>query len=237
MVAQLMRGGPWAVVLVVVWGGLNAAGQQREPSAVQDEPIESKPDTTIRLVAPSQAGGEALSKVLNTRRSMREFAPTPLTDVHLSQLVWAAQGVTSAAGFRTAPSAGALYPLELYVLNERGLYRYDPPRHQLQLRQVGDLRRPLHRAALSQPAILQAPVVFVITGVYGRTARKYGQLRAPRYVHLEAGHAAQNLLLQATALGLGAVPIGAFHDDNVRQLLRLPNHESPLYLIPVGNAR
>jgi SagB-type dehydrogenase family enzyme len=179
----------------------------------------------------------SLEEALARRRSVREFSNKALSDQELSQLLWAAQGITHPEGLRTAPSAGALYPLELYVANAAGLYRYDPQRHELQRRSERDLRPSLCRAAQEQESVREAPVVFVITAIYARTAQKYGQDRSPRYAHLEAGHAAQNLLLQAVALGLGAVPVGAFHDDLVQKVLALPVEEQPLYLIPTGHAR
>jgi SagB-type dehydrogenase family enzyme len=166
---------------------------------------------------------------------VREFSEKQLTLAELGQLLWAAQGVTNQYGFRTAPSAGALYPLEVYAVMAEGVYRYEPPGHRLIVHAAGDLRPQLYEAALRQNPIRAAPVVFVIAAVYGRTAVKYGDERSPRYVHLEAGHAAQNILLQAVALNLGAVPIGAFYDDRVKQVLKLPSDQQPLYLIPTGH--
>ena len=191
----------------------------------------------IALPSPARSGHMSLEAALARRRSVREFSNRPLSDQDLSQLLWAAQGITHPEGLRTAPSAGALYPLELYVAYAAGLYRYDPQRHELQRRSERDLRPALYRAALEQESVREAPAVFLITAIYGRTARKYGDTRSPRYVHMEAGHAAQNLLLQAVALGLGAVPIGAFHDAQVQKVLGLAAEEYPLYLIPAGYAR
>jgi SagB-type dehydrogenase family enzyme len=138
---------------------------------------------------------------------------------------------------RTAPSAGALYPLELYVATAGGFYHYEPSEHRLDLHSEGDLRPVLYRASLAQDSVREAPAVFVIAAVYERTERKYGRERAPRYVHLEAGHAAQNILLQAVALGLGGVPIGAFQDEQVQMVFSLPRDHRPLYLIPIGHTR
>lgn len=152
----------------------------------------------------------------------------------LSQLLWACQGITHTAGLRTAPSAGALYPLEVYVATAEAVYHYVPQGHKLQLLRRGDVRPALSKAAVGQAPPAQAPLVFVITAVYQRTAQKYGE-RASLYVHLEAGHAAQNILLQAVALGLGGVPIGAFYEDQVRAALGLPADHEPLYIIPVGH--
>jgi SagB-type dehydrogenase family enzyme len=190
-----------------------------------------------KLPAAKTKGGASLAQSLARRRSIREFTGKQLTDDELSQLLWATQGVTNEEGFRTAPSAGALYPLELYVAMTTGLYHYDPGQHTLRQRSAEDLRPALHKAALAQDPVLESPAVFVLTAVSKRTVRKYGQQRSPRYIHMEAGHAGQNLLLQATALGLGAVPIGAFEDKRVSKVLALPGNEAPLYLIPVGHAR
>lgn len=191
----------------------------------------------ITLPAPNLKGGLSLQEALARRRSVREFLPAPLTLQELGQLLWAMQGITHDGNLRTAPSAGALYPLEIYVATSEGLFHYDPRRHELQTRSAADLRPLLSRAALEQEAVREAPAVFVIAAVYQRTAQKYGPARAPRYVHMEAGHVAQNLLLQAVALGLGGVPVGAFHDAEMQKVLSLPAEEQPLYLIPVGHPR
>jgi SagB-type dehydrogenase family enzyme len=191
----------------------------------------------IVLPTPQLKGTLTLEETLARRRSVREFKGEPLTLAELGQLLWAAQGVTNQYGFRTAPSAGALYPLEVYAVTHEGVYHYEPQGHWLTVHLAGDLRPALYEAALRQDPVLNAPVVFVITAVYGRTAAKYGAERSPRYVHLEAGHAAQNVLLQAVALNLGAVPIGAFYDERVREVLKLPSDQQPLYLIPVGRPR
>lgn len=188
----------------------------------------------IDLPPPAVAGGASLTDALAHRRSVREFQPVPLDLAGMSQLLWATQGVTSSAGQRTAPSAGGLYPLELYLVTDRGRYRYDPDDHQLEVLSEDDVRGELCGAALSQEAVQQAPAIFVLAAVYSRTEERYGD-RAERYVKLEAGHAAQSLLLQAVSLGLGAVPIGAFHDEEVREVLSLPRDHEPLYLIPVGH--
>jgi len=195
-----------------------------------------KSNERIALPSPARSGYMPLEEALARRRSVREFSNKPLSDQDLSQLLWAAQGVTDPEGLRTAPSAGALYPLELYLVNAAGFYRYDPQHHELHRRTERDLRPALYRAALEQ-AVREAAAVFAITAIYERTVRKYGDTRSPRYVHMEAGHVAQNLLLQAVVLGLGAVPIGAFHDAQVQKVLGLPAEEQPLYLIPTGHAR
>lgn len=218
-------------------GTLALVGCQFTPGsgAIVDRkrPVQS----AIVLPAPRRDGKLSLEAALSRRRSIRSFTNAALTADQIGQLLWAAQGVTDREGFRTAPSAGALYPLECYVVTGTGTFHYEPGSHRLQARSGNDLRDELAKAALDQSPVSEAPVVVVITAVYERTARKYGDDRARRYATLEAGHAAQNLLLEAVALDLGAVPIGAFDDRRVAQLLRLDAREAPLYLIPVGHPR
>ena len=192
---------------------------------------------SVPLPAAARAGRVSLEEALSRRRSVREFAAKPLPEAVLGQLLWAAQGITHPDGLRTAPSAGALYPLELYVATAAGFYHYNPRRHELERRSASDLRPALARAALEQESIRQAGAVIVFAAVVERIARKYGPARAPRYVFLEVGHAAQNVLLEATALGLGAVPVGAFHNVDVDRALSLPKDEEPVYLVPVGYPR
>lgn len=191
----------------------------------------------IALPTPQLKGKVSLEETLAQRRSVREFSDDPLTLDEIGQLMWAAQGITSPAGQRTAPSAGALYPLEVYIVLRDGVYHYEPAEHQLRLRLRGDAKSALFVAALEQGAVASAPATIVIAAVYARTAIKYGDERTPRYVHLEAGHAAQNILLQAVALNLGAVPIGAFYDDQVKLALNLPSDHEPVYVIPVGRRK
>ncbi len=191
----------------------------------------------VSLPRPQRAGGMSLAEALARRRSVREFSGRQLSWEQVGQLLWAAQGISSADGLRTAPSAGALYPLELYVATEAGLHHYQPSSHKLQGRLRTDVRPGLSRAALGQSAIAEAPAIFVIAAEYGRTARKYGAARSSRYVQLETGHAAQNLLLEAVALGLGGVPIGAFQDEEVRRIMQLPRSQDPVYLLAIGYPR
>ena len=198
---------------------------------------EAKPHSAhiLELPAPEGKGRMSVEEALAIRRSVREFTREPITDRELSQLLWAAQGITSPDGRRTVPSAGALYPLEVWVATAAGFYHYDPHKHRLTQHLEGDLRPDLCRSALMQESILQAPAVFVIAAVYQRTAQKYGEQRTPRYVHMEVGHSAENLLLEAVALGLGGVLIGAFYDRDIERVLSLPTDQKPLYLIPVGH--
>jgi len=197
----------------------------------------SPPPEEMALPEPRLMGEISLEEALTQRRSVRSFTDEELTLEEISQLLWAAQGTTADWAGRTAPSAGALYPLEVYVATANGLYRYVPQGHKVVIESHDDDLRPkLWEAGLKQDAIREAPAVFVITAVYERTAEKYGG-RAERYVKLEAGHACQNILLQAVALDLGAVPIGAFYDDQVQAALSLPPDHEPLYIIPVGHPR
>jgi len=216
------------LILVVVLLAV-ACGPAASTAAPPSAPVAVTP-----LPTPAVSGDVSLEAVLAGRRSVREFSDRPLAAAELGQLLWAAQGITDPRGYRTAPSAGALYPLEIYVATAGGLYHYVPARHALVVVGGSDVRQALVEAALRQEAVSQAPAVFVIAAVYERTAAKYGAERSPRYVHLEAGHAAQNILLQAVTLGLGAVPIGAFDDEAIQEAMGLPAEEQPLYLIPVG---
>lgn len=189
---------------------------------------------TIHLPKPRFQGQLSLEQVIARRRSVRDFTTEPLSIEQLGQLCWAAQGVTDTVwGLRAAPSAGALYPLEIYVVTATGVYHYNPHRHELKRTIADDLRHSLQSAALGQECIGDAPAVFVIAAVFERTAIKYGR-RAERYVYLEAGHACQNLLLEAVSLGLGGVPVGAFEDEGVAALLKLGSDLPPIYLVPVG---
>ena len=221
-----------ALGVLLLGGSMTEDSMAREPTT---------PDRTavVALPAPRLDGAVAIERVLAERRSAREYTRGALTLPQVAQLLWAAQGITHRDGARTAPSAGALYPLELYLVAGEvrdlapGVYRYVPARHQLEAVATGDLRRALCAAALAQECVAEGATVFVFTAVARRTTRKYGT-RGVRYVHIEVGHAAQNLALQATALGLGSVTVGAFDDDAVAHLLKLPRGEAPFYLMPVG---
>lgn len=214
-------------------GALAAAGGLVALPAVAEAP------SPLPLPAPGTRGGMALAEVLARRRSQRHFDARPVRLAMLGQLLWAAQG-RSAPGRRTAPSAGALYPLELHVIAARveglppGSYLYVVEAHALQAR-PGAAAAPaaLRAAALGQTAVEEAALVIAITAVEARSASKYGG-RATRYAAFEAGAAAQNLALQAVALRLGSVVIGGFDDAAVARALDLPADERPLALLPVG---
>lgn len=181
----------------------------------------------------------SLEELLLQRRSVRRYADAPLTQDEVFKLLWAAQGITRAGGGRTAPSAGALYPLEIYVVAGNvedlapGVYKYEPVGDELVHVKDGDVRASLAAAALGQGCVREAAIDIVIGAVYERTTAKYGS-RGDRYVHIEVGHAAQNICLQAPALGLGLVTVGAFQDDLVKMIIGMEADETPLYIIPVG---
>jgi len=188
----------------------------------------------IMLPQPKLESESSLEEALAKRRSIRSFSSKELSLDELSQLLWAAQGITKEdTGYRTSPSAGALYPLELFLLKSDGVYHYVPDGHKMLKISSEDLRLPLVQGVVFQEFVSEAPVNIIITAIYERTTAKYGN-RGVRYVHIEAGHCCQNILLQATALGLGAVPVGAFDDSYIQKLLNLPSEYQPLYVIPVG---
>ena len=220
--------------------------------AMPTHPQDTAAQSLVPLPEVRLDGAVSVEQSLARRRSVREFAAAPLSLAELAQLLWAAQGVTEPvenppAGFswpwmgwlRTAPSAGALYPLELYAVVglveglDGGLYRYVPTAHALERVTQGDLRESLADGALRQAAIFGAPVSLVFAAVVDRTAAKYRN-RAERYVQMEVGAAAQNVYLQCESLDLGTVFIGAFRDDDVKEALALPGDQRVFAILPVG---
>lgn len=196
----------------------------------------------IYLPTPCQKGSVSLEEAIARRRSVRHFPSGTISQSQLSQILWAAQGVSDTSSkLRSVPSAGATYPLEIFVICGQnciegigdGIYHYNINSHSLSLHYKGDKRLELARVALDQEFIYQAPVDIIICAIYERTATRYGS-RGERYVHIEVGHAGQNIYLQATTLGLATVAIGAFHDEQVREVLRLDKQYKPLYIMPVG---
>lgn len=193
----------------------------------------------IPLPAHQTTGPLSVEAALVQRRSVREYRPEALTLPEVGQLLWAAQGITQPEDHRTAPSAGATYPLEVLLLAGSvhglgpGLYRYRPPEHALVPLLENDLRAKLAAAALGQSCVQDGAAALVITAVYERTTGKYGQ-RGLRYVHMEVGYTSENIHLQAAALGLGTVAVGAFHDERAQKILDLPDNERPLLIMPVG---
>ncbi|HYA40689.1 MAG TPA: SagB/ThcOx family dehydrogenase [Syntrophobacteraceae bacterium] len=194
---------------------------------------------SIKLPRPAHDGKLALEAAFLGRRSIRDYRQGPLDLNEISQLLWAAQGIVRPGGYRTCPSAGALYPLELQVVAGAveglpcGCYRYDIANHAMLLENERDIRGVLATAALGQSMISRAPATIAISAIFERTTRRYGE-RGMRYVFMEAGHAAQNIHLQAVSLNLGTVVIGAFRDEEVKRVMGFGPRESPLLLMPVG---
>jgi SagB-type dehydrogenase family enzyme len=193
----------------------------------------------VSFTEPHRHGGMAVERCIRQRRSTREFRDRALAKDELGQLLWAAQGITAADGKRAVPSAGALYPLELYAdcgnvgSLASGVYRYSPERHELRLVAAGDHREKLVYAARGQDWIASAPAVICIAAAFERTTVKYDN-RGRGYVYMEAGHAAESLMLQAVALGLATTMVGAFDDEETMHLFHLAPNETPLCLLPVG---
>ncbi len=202
---------------------------------------------SIKLPAPRTSGELSLEEAVVGRRSRRHFRDSPLTDIQVSQILWAAygykirgEGPYSRRGTRTCPSAGALYPLEIYLAAgnvegiKAGFYHYNPEEHMLDTVWTEDLREMLCEACLQQDMIRQAPAILVYTAVYSRVSPRYGERGIYRYVPMDIGHSAQNVYLQAEAMGLGTCAVGAFNDAAVKKVIRRPPEEEPLYLLPVG---
>ena len=189
---------------------------------------------TQQLPAPRTDSSMALEATLAQRHTIRQLQPYPLTEAEIGQLLWAAQGDTHQGRKSTAPSARGLFGLETYLATEEGLARYVPDEHALQPLGDTDLRGQLQEATGGQPFVSTAPMVVIFTTVPSRISGKHGEERGVRYSDFEAGHAGQNLLLQATALDLGGVPIGSFDDTAVCRLLELPDGESPRYMFALG---
>lgn len=197
-------------------------------------PLYSEEGESMALPKPDLNGVFSVEQAIQKRRSVRSYSSKEISLEHISQLLWACQGVTdSAGGFRSSPSAGALYPLEIYVVKKDGVFHYIPDGHRLEKRSGADIRSEIASAAYGQEFIREAPIGIVITAVYERITSKYGE-RGIRYTNMEAGHAAQNVFLQAVALGLDSVAVGAFDDASVVRALKLQRNEKPLYILPVG---
>jgi SagB-type dehydrogenase family enzyme len=190
--------------------------------------------STFQLPAPRTNSGVALEAALSARHTVRDFRPGRLDTAEVGQLLWAAQGVTHADGRRTAPSASNLKALETYAVTAEGVSRYLPDEHALQPLGDADIRTALMEATGGQPFVESAPLVVALAIVPSRISGQHGEERGTRYSDFEAGHAGQNLLLQAAALGLGGVPIGSFDDAAVCRTLELADGEKPRYLFALG---
>ena len=187
----------------------------------------------IALPPAKTSGSLSLEYALTERRSLRSYEEGPLNLAEISQILWAGQGISHPRGYRTAPSAGAIYPMSLYIFLEDGIYRYEPKAHAMERLDEEDRRRELAAAALGQSSISSAPMVVVIVADVQKSAAKY-QERAVRYCDMEAGHIGQNIALQAEVMGLGVVTIGAYDDKAVGKILDLPSKMRVCYVIPVG---
>lgn len=225
--------------------GATAIGGAVYYTYVRSQPkaaMEGFTPSEVPLPEPVKEGEMSVEEALLRRRSIREYTDEQFTLQQVSQLLWAAQGITAPRwGGRTAPSPGPTYPLEVYVAVAKdgvedldtGVYHYIPQKHSL-VSVAGDDRTPsLSLAALDQEWVYDARINIVISAAFERTTVRYGE-RGVRYVHMEAGHVGENIYLQATAMGLGTLVLGAFVDDQVKELLELPEDEEPLYIIPVG---
>jgi len=195
---------------------------------------------TISLPPPQIDSHHSLERMIYQRRSIREYSEETLTLSDVSQLLWSGQGITDPMdNYRAVPSAGALYPLELYLITgnvqnlSEGIYRYHPSKHELAIIVFGEKRSSLSIASLRQDCVRDGAVTIAVTAVFERTRWKYGN-RSERYICMEVGHVCQNISLQAEALNLGTVVVGAFNDSSVTQVLDLPDNEIPLCLIPIG---
>jgi len=208
--------------------------------------------TIIKLPTPQLKGKVSLEETILRRRSVRRYRKEPLQLSQLSQILWSAQGITGTKAFRAAPSAGATYPIEIFVVVGKqsviaskarqasetllaGIYHYETNSHSLNLHKIADLRPGLASATLDQEFIIDAPVDIVICALYHRTSYMYGR-RGERYVHMEVGHVGENIHLQAVALGLATVEIGAFNDEDVSRVLEVDEQIKPLYIMPLGKA-
>lgn len=200
---------------------------------------EQKPGVMITLPQPKTDGQVSLEKSMTLRRSIRSYKNEPVSLQELSQLLWAGQGFTNERGFRTAPSAGATFPIELFVMVnnveglKKGIYHYQIGEHKLKLIDEREVELDLARASLSQSMISDAGVVIIFTAIFERTTRRYGE-RGIRYVHNEIGHVSQNIHLQVAALNLGTVVIGAYRDEEVEAILNFGEEYRVLYMMPVG---
>lgn len=229
------------VIMLIALIGVGTGGcfTLLEPTGDVREPIEPM-NEKIKLPEPKYDSNTSVEQALLERRSVRAYKKVPLILDEVSQLLWAAQGITdNGSKFRTAPSAGALYPLDVYIAIgtvegvAQGVYKYRPRKHELMKVRNGDVRNELASAALGQSSIRESAIVMVFSAVYERTTQKYGN-RGIKYVHMEAGHAAQNVYLQAVSLDLGMVVVGAFRDEEIRKILNMSDNERPLYIVPVG---
>ena len=227
------------LIALVLIGGIVIVMITLQPTKKNNSYEADETTDIIELPEPSYTSDITIEEALLTRRSIRQYSEKPLKLSDISQLLWAAQGITNVQGYRTAPSAGALYPLEVYVAAGNvnnlpdGIYRYESRGHTLARIDEGDKRTELSAAASSQYWIKESAAVIVFSAIQKRTTKKYGE-RGVRYVHMEVGHAAQNVYLQAISLDIGTVVVGAFNDNEVKTIVNMTDEEQPLCIMPVG---
>lgn len=227
------------VILWIILSPMLSSGAACNAKTNGESHTVSSNQEIIRLPVPRMESEISIEAALLERQSVRSYSDEPLSLAEIAQLLWSAQGITRPGGYRTAPSAGALYPLEVYLVAGMvndippGVYRYLPDEHALVQTREGDVRSELSQAAIGQKPVEDAPAVIVIAAVYERTTVKYGD-RGIQYVHIEVGSAAQNIYLQVVSMNLGTVFIGAFYDEDVREVLGLDEEEHPLGIMPVG---
>ena len=213
---------------------------EKKTKAQSVETPQLDPGQRVTLAGARIESGVSVESALARRRSVREYSSLPLTLAEVGQLVWAAQGVTGSGGLRTAPSAGAIYPLRLYVLAgaveglQAGIFGYDPDANELEVLSRGDKRQKLFEATCEQVCSAECAMAVLLAGWFTRATREFGPM-AQSLALIEAGHAAQNLLLQATALGLGAMGLGKFDREAVARVFHLPASQQPLYLLLAGH--
>ena len=220
------------ITAVTLAGGVCAQNTQKEPDI-------------ISLPKPKLESNVSVEEALQKRRSTRSFKNEPLSLSEASQILWAAYGVTKKmsglrGGLKTAPSAGATYPLEIYLVAgnvedlSKGIYRYIPKNHTLKKVSTGDKRSELCAAAHGQSMVRNAPALLVYTALYERTTERYGARGKDRYICMDVGHSAQNVYLQAYTLGIGTCAVGSFDDNAVKSVMTISKYEIPLYIMPLG---
>lgn len=223
------------VILVIVWVIWSGPAEEE----VVGMECSSNPAQSGIILPEPDYSGISVEEAIKWRRSVREYNRENITLEEMSLLLWAGQGITSERGMRAAPSAGALYPVELYVVPNRvdgvycGIYKYIPEEHKLVLVQEGGFRDEVAEAALGQECVRNAAAIIIMTSVRERTAVKYGE-RSDLYIAMEAGHISENILLEAVSLGLGAVPVGGFSTEEMDEVLGVKEGERSLYLVAVG---
>lgn len=229
--------------IILIWFLFSKTESINQNQSMNEKNYSFDKDGLIILPQPSKESNVSIEQALLNRRSVREYKDEALKPGEISQILWAVQGITAPDwGGRSAPSAGALYPLETYLVVrkaeslESGVYHYIPEGHKIKRILEKDISNDLAEAGLGQMFIKQAAINIIITAVFSRTTSKYGE-RGNQYVYMEAGHASQNIYLQVESLGLGTVTVGAFNDEGVKNVLNLPENETPLYIMPVGKVK